>query len=86
MVEDEKGVQESNQCVLNALEVRVSLMLCVGDVGAVGTMDKARMGYYVVKWLCKPYTLQEETEGMATMIGTGIMVVKGVYYNRVEWA
>jgi hypothetical protein len=44
------------------------------------------MGSYVVKWLNKPHNLQVETEGMAGMIGAGILVVKGVYYNRVEGA
>ena len=38
--------------------------------------DKATMGYYVVKWLSEPYTLQEETEGMSGMIGVGTMVAK----------
>jgi hypothetical protein len=36
--------------------------------------------------LSKPYTLQEETEGMAQMVGAGIMAAKGVYYDRVERA
>ncbi len=57
-----------------------------GDVGAVGTTDEAAMGYYFVKWLTEPYTLQAEREGMARMIGTGALVVKGVYLNRVRGA
>ncbi len=82
--DNEIGVQESNQFLLNAMEVHILLMMHMGDASAVGTMDKAAMGYYIVKWLSKPYTLQVETEGMARMIGTGILMVKGVYYNRVE--
>jgi hypothetical protein len=69
--EDEKGARESIQCVLNALEVRVMLMMRIGEVGAVGTTDIAAMGYYLVKWLSELYTLQEDTEGMAELIGTG---------------
>ncbi len=42
----------------------MSLMIREGKVGAIGTADKATMGYYVVKWLSKPYMLQEETEGL----------------------
>ena len=51
MDNDEKGVQDSDsvQCVLNALEARMSLMIWEGEVGAVGTRGDAVMGYYVVK-------------------------------------
>jgi hypothetical protein len=58
----------------------------VGEVGAVGTTDVAAMGYYLVKWLSEPYTLQEETERMAGLIGTGKMVADAVYFNRVQCA
>ncbi len=60
-------------------------MICEGEVGAIGTADKA-MGYYVVKWLSEPYTLQEETEGMSGMIGVGTMVADMLYFNQVERA
>ena len=73
----------SNLCVLDAMEVHISLMMCMDDVGVVGTTDKVAMGYYLVKWLSKPYTLQVDTEGIARMISTGTMVAKEVYYNRV---
>jgi hypothetical protein len=68
------------------MEACISLMMRMDDVGAVGTTDEAAMGYYLVKWLSKPYTLQGDTEGMAGMISAGTMVVKGVYYNRVKRA
>ena len=82
--DDEKGARESIQCVLNALETRISLMMRIGEVGAVGMTDTTAMGYYMVKWLSEPYTLQEETVGMASLIGTGKMVAKAVYFNRVQ--
>ncbi len=84
--DEKKGAGESNLCVLCAMEARISLMMRSGDVGAVGTTDKAAMGYYLVKWLTEPYTLQAETEGMAGMIGAGTLVLKGVYFNRVRGA
>ena len=64
----------------------MSLMIREGKVGAIGTADEATMGYYVVKWLSKPYTLQEETEGMSGMIGVGTMVANMLYFNQVECA
>ena len=66
--------------------MRVSLRMRIGEVGAVGTTDVAAMGYYLVKWLSEPYTLQEDMEGMAGLIGTGKMVADAVYFNRVQRA
>jgi hypothetical protein len=86
MEADKKLVRKSLRCVLNVLEARMSLMMRKGQVGAVGTSDEAVMGYYLVKWLSKPYTLQEDTDGMSGMIPTGSMVVDGLYFNRVQRA
>jgi hypothetical protein len=64
----------------------MSLIIREGKVGAIGTADQATMGYYVVKWLSEPYTLQEETEGMSGMIHVGTMVANMLYFNQVERA
>ena len=55
-------------------------------VGALGTTDKAAMGYYLVEWLSEPYSLQMDTDGMAGVIGAGKMVVDAMYFNRVQRA
>jgi hypothetical protein len=68
------------------LEARVTLIMHIGEVGAVGMTDIAAMGYYLVKWLSEPYTLQVDTEGMAGLIGTGKMVADTLYFNRVQRA
>jgi hypothetical protein len=81
---DKKVVRESLRCILNALVACMSLMMRDGHVGAVGTTDEAVMGYYLVKWLSEPYTLQEDTEEMSGMIPFGSMVVDGLYFNRVQ--
>jgi hypothetical protein len=47
---DKKVACESRRCILNMLEVHISLMMCEGKVGAVSTTNKAAMGYYLVKW------------------------------------
>jgi hypothetical protein len=46
---DKKGARESNHSVLGAMEAHMSLMICEGEVGVIGTADKATMGYYVAK-------------------------------------
>ncbi len=63
----------------------MSLMVREGEVGAIGMADDAAMGYYVVKCLSKPYTLQEDMDGMSGTIGAGT-VVDTLYINRVEHA
>ena len=84
--EEEKGARDSICCVLNALEARMSLMIREGEVGAVGTTDKAAMGYYIVQWKSEPYALQADAEGMSGIVTAGAMVVDGLYFNRVQRA
>ena len=84
MVDNEKRVWDLIQCVFNALEAQMLLMICEGKVSAGGTTDKAAMGCYFVRWRSKPYMLQVDTEGMSCVIGIGAMLVDKVYYNRVK--
>ena len=72
--------------MLNALEARMSLAIREGGVGAVGTIDEAAMGYYIVKWLSEPYALQVDAEGISGIVTAGAMVVDGLYFNRVQRA
>ena len=83
---DEKEARKSIRSVLHAFEARMSLTVHEGEVGAVGTTDEAANGYYLVKWISEPYTLQADTEGMSGIISAGKMVVDAVYFNRVQRA
>ena len=83
MTEDEKDARESMKGILIAMEARIVLIIREGKIGAVATMDEAAMGYYVVKWLSEPYSLQEDMEGMSGMIGAGVVVEDALFYNRV---
>ena len=64
----------------------MSLTIQEGEVGAVGTIDEAAMGYYIVKWLSEPYALQVDAEGISGIVTAGAMVVDGLYFNRVQRA
>jgi hypothetical protein len=77
--DNEKGAQDSILCVLIAMDAWMLLMVWEGEAGAVGTTDKAAMGYYLVKWLSKPYALQSDSEGMSWLIVAGAMVVDVVF-------
>ncbi len=65
--------------ILIAMEARICLMIREGKVRAVATTDEAAMGYYVVKWLSKPFSLQEYKEGMSGVISAGVMVVDALF-------
>ena len=62
---DKKEAWKSICCILNTHIVRMSFIMHEGEVGAVGTTDEVAMGYYLIKWLSKPYTLQTDAAGMS---------------------
>ncbi len=77
----------ANDWKIVQLVPKTEVMVCEGEMGAIGTTDEAALGYYVIKWLSDPYTLQEEmAEGMSGVIGAGTMVADVLYFNRVERA
>ena len=63
-----------------------SLIVHEGAVGTVGTSEEAAVGYYLVKWLSEPHTLQNDTSGLSGMIPAGIMVVDALYFTQVHRA
>jgi hypothetical protein len=86
MTEDERDARELMKGVLIAMEVHIPMMIREGKVGAVATTDEAAMGYYVVKWLSRLYSLQENKEKVSGMIGTGMMIADALFYKRVACA
>jgi hypothetical protein len=86
MEADKKGAQESLHCILNAMEACMSLMMCKDEVCAVGTVNEMMMGYYIVKWLSEPFTLQVDIGGMYGMNSAGTMVANALYSNQVQHA
>jgi hypothetical protein len=60
------------------------LMVCEGEVGAIGRKDEEGMGHYVVKRLSDPYTLQYDADGMSGVINAGVMVAHVLYFSRVK--
>jgi hypothetical protein len=84
MEADKKEAHESICCVLNAHIARMSLIIRKEEVGAAGATDEAAMGYYLVKWLSEPCTLQTDTAGMLGMIPAKTIVANTLYFNRVQ--
>ena len=59
-------------------------LLQTGKYGAINTTDTATMGYYVIKFMSKPYTLQEESMCDGQINTTGDLVVKSQYMNCMQ--
>ena len=56
--EDEEKVYET---ILHGIETRTNERILIGTFGAMRTNDEATLGYYLVKWITEPYTIQENT-------------------------
>ncbi len=84
---DKKGARKLHNNIFGAMEARMFLMVREGKMEAIVTADEAALGYYIIKWLSDPYTIQEEmVEGVSGMIGAGMMVADVLYFNWVERA
>jgi hypothetical protein len=77
-----RGARESMESVLTARVTRMSLQIVEGEVAAYGTTDEGTRGYYLVVWRGEPYTLQEETDGVAA----DTLVADADYFNPVDRA
>ena len=54
------------------------------NVGAMRTNDEATQGYYLVKWITKPYTLQENTVKKGEELQRSSFVVE-IICDAVFW-
>ena len=55
---DEENVYET---ILHGIEARMNERILMWTVGAMRTNDDATQGYYLVKWIKEPHTVQENT-------------------------
>ena len=56
--EEEEKVYE---ITLHGIEARINENIFIGTFGAMRTNDEATQGYYLVKWITEPYTVQDNT-------------------------
>ena len=62
----------------------MSLLVQKVQYGSINTIDTATMGYYVIKFISEPYTLQEEKMHYEQISTTGELVVKAQYMNCIQ--
>ena len=54
----------------------MSALVKDGKYGAINTVDPTTMGYYVVKFLPEPYTLQDDRKIDKQVIKLGKLIIK----------
>ena len=55
--EDEEAIYET---ILHRIEVRMNELILIGTFDAMKTDDEATQGYYLVKLITEPHTVQED--------------------------
>ena len=87
---DEEAIYET---ILHGIEARMNTWILIGNFGAMRTDDEATQGYYLVKWITKPYTVQEDTimKGIEPQQTTfaGEIICDALFWNpvpgEVDW-
>ena len=69
--EDEESIYET---ILHGIEVRMNERILIGTFDAMKTDDETTQGYYLVKWITEPYTVQED------------IIMKGVVSQQTAFA
>ena len=55
--EDEEEIYET---ILHGIEARMNERILIGTFGAMRMDDETTQGYYLVKWIAEPYTVQDD--------------------------
>ena len=59
----------------------MSALVQNGKYGAINNSDLTTMGYYAVKFLSKPYRLQDDKKVYKQVIKSGEIIVKAEYIS-----
>ena len=82
--------EEVNAEILSGIETRMAELIKPDRHGAFSTLDEEADGYYLVRWVSAPYTLQDDLELAMYMpaikIKAGELVVDAEFYNKVAGA
>ena len=81
---DEENIYET---ILRGIEARMNNRILIGTFGAMRMDDEATQGYYLVKWITEPYTVQEDitmkrVEPQQTTF-SGEIICNALFWNPV---
>ena len=71
---DTEDEEKAYEIILHGIETRMNERIMIRTFGAMRTNDEATQGYYLVKWIMEPYTVQKD------------MVMKGVELHQSTFA
>ena len=72
------------QVVLYGISENMAALVQIDKYGAINTVDTNTMGYYVIKSLSEPYTIQEETSCDGKISTASEIVVKYQYMKFIQ--
>ena len=81
---DETAFEEVHKVVLDEIAANMAVLICEGNYGAISTNDVKTHGYYVVRFLCNPYTLQQDITVDGQVLQQGEQVVDACYLSSMQ--
>ena len=73
-----------NQTILDDNVMNMSLIITEGKYGAIDAYDSSCNGYYIIKNISSPYTLQEDLSIDGQVIYFGEMVFEVTYLFQIN--
>ena len=77
-------IDKINQVLLDNTSENMVALVKTDKCGCINTTDKTTMGYYMIKLITEPYTLQEETTCDGKISTAGELFVKLQYMNYMQ--
>ena len=70
--------------MLGGISDNMASLVKLGKYGAINSVDTTAMGYYVIKYLSEPYTLQEVKTKYGQVSKSAEPVVKSEYLSLMK--
>ena len=71
--------------LIDVISDNTDALVQTNKYGAINTADTTTMGYYGIKFISEPYTLQEETMRDGKISTPGELVVKSQYIKFMQY-
>ena len=77
-------IDEIHQVLLYGIIENMAALVKTDKYGSINTTYTTKMGYYVIKFMSKPYTLQEEDNYYGQISNSGELFVKAQPMNCMK--
>ena len=79
-----KAFEEIYQVVIDEISENMASLVQSIKYGATNTTDTSKIGYYVIKFVSEPYTLQDKTTCDGQISSAYELVFKAQYLIRIQ--